>query len=43
MVKLFQEVTSSIKKAITKTQLDANKKLVNFYYNIGRPLEEKSS
>lgn len=43
MDKLFQEVTSSIKKAITKTQLDANKRLVNLYYNIGKTLEEKSS
>lgn len=45
--KSFQEVTSSIKNAITKTQLeimtDANKKLVNLYFNIGKMLEENSS
>lgn len=38
--KSFQEITSNIKNAITKTQLeimtDANKKLVNLYYNIGK-------
>lgn len=45
--KLFQEITSNIKNAITRTQLeimtDANKKLVNLYYNIGKMLEENSS
>lgn len=45
--KSFQEITSNIKNAITKTQLeimtDANKKLVNLYYNIGKMLEENSS
>lgn len=45
--KSFQEITSNIKKAITRTQLeimtDANKKLVNLYYNIGKMLEENSS
>ena len=45
--KLFQEITSSIKNAITNTQLeimtDANKKLVNLYFNIGKTLEENSS
>ncbi len=45
--KSFQEITSNIKNAITKTQLeimtDANKKLVNLYYNIGKTLEENSS
>lgn len=47
--KSVQEVTSSIKNAITKTQLeimiDANKKLVNLYYNIyniGKMIEENS-
>lgn len=44
--KSFQEITSSIKKAITKTQFeimtDANKKLVSLYYNIGKILEENS-
>ena len=36
--KSFQEITSSIKNAITNTQLeimtDANKKLANLYFNI---------
>lgn len=45
--KSFQEITSNIKNAITRTQLeimtDANKKLVNLYYNIGKMLEENSS
>ena len=45
--KSFQEITSSIKNAITNTQLeimtDANKKLVNLYFNIGKTLEENSS
>ena len=45
--KSFQEITSSIKNAITNTQLeimtDANKKLVNLYFNIGKILEENSS
>ena len=45
--KSFQEITSNIKKAITRTQLeimtDANKKLVNLYYKIGKMLEENSS
>lgn len=45
--KSFQEITSNIKNAITKTQLeimtDANKKLVNLYFNIGKILEENSS
>ena len=45
--KSFQEITSSIKNAITKTQLeimtDANKKLVNLYFNISKTLEENSS
>ena len=45
--KSFQEITSNIKNAITKTQLeimtDANKKLVNLYFNIGKTLEENSS
>ena len=44
--KSFQEITSSIKNAITNTQLeimtDANKKLVNLYFNIGKTLEENS-
>lgn len=44
--KSFQEITSSIKKAITQTQLeimtDANKKLVSLYYNIGKILKENS-
>lgn len=43
----FQEITNNIKNAITKTQLeimtDANKKLVNLYYNIGKVLEENSN
>ena len=43
----FQEITSNIKNAITRTQLeimtDANKKLVILYYNIGKMLEENSS
>ena len=45
--KTLQEIINSIKKAITKTQLeimnDANKKLVNLYYNIGKILEENSN
>ena len=45
--KSFQEITSNIKNAITKTQLeimtDANKKLVNLYFNIGKALEENSN
>ncbi len=45
--KSFQEITNNIKSVITKTQLeimvDANKKLVNLYYNIGKTLEENSS
>lgn len=45
--KSYQEITSNIKNAITRTQLeimtDANKKLVNLYYNIGKMLEENSS
>lgn len=45
--KSFQEITNIIKNAITRTQLeimtDANKKLVNLYYNIGKMLEENSS
>ena len=45
--KSFQEITSSIKNAITNTQLeimtDANKKLVNLYFNISKTLEENSS
>lgn len=45
--KSFQEITSNIKNVITRTQLeimtDANKKLVNLYYNIGKMLEENSS
>lgn len=45
--KSFQEITSNIKNAITRTQLeimtDANKKLVNLYYKIGKMLEENSS
>lgn len=45
--KSFQEITSNIKNDITKTQLeimtDANKKLVNLYFNIGKTLEENSS
>lgn len=45
--KSFQEITNNIKNAITKTQLeimaDANKKLVNLYFNIGKTLEENSS
>ena len=45
--KSFQEITSNIKNAITKTQLeimtDANKKLVNLYFNIGKTLEENSN
>lgn len=45
--KSFQEVTKDIKNEITKTQLeimtDANKKLVNLYYNIGKTLEINSS
>ena len=45
--KSFQEITSSIKNAITNTQLeimtDANKKLVNLYFNIGKTLDENSS
>ena len=45
--KSFQEVTDNIKSAITSTQLeimnDANKKLVNLYYNIGKTLEENSN
>lgn len=44
--KSFQEITSN-KNAITRTQLeimiDANKKLVNLYYKIGKMLEENSS
>lgn len=45
--KSFQEITNNIKNVITKTQLeimtDANKKLVNLYFNIGKTLEENSS
>ena len=45
--KSFQEIADSIKSAITNTQMeimnDANKKLVNLYYNIGKTLEENSN
>ena len=45
--KTFQEITNDIKSAITKTQLDimldANKRLVILYYNIGKILEENSN
>jgi len=45
--KSFQEIASNIKNAITRTQLeimtDANKKLVNLYFNIGKTLEENSN
>lgn len=45
--KSFEEITNNIKNAITKTQLeimiDANNKLVNLYYNIGKTLEENSN
>lgn len=44
--KSFQEITSNIKNDITKTQLeimtDANKKLINLYFNIGKTLYENS-
>ena len=44
--KSFVEVTNNIKSAITKTQLEiminANNKLVNLYYSIGKTLEENS-
>lgn len=45
--KSFQEITTNIKNEITKTQLEimanANNKLVNLYFNIGKTLEENSS
>ena len=45
--KSFQEITNSIKDAITNTQLEimsyANKRLVHLYYNIGKTLEENSN
>ena len=45
--KSFHKVANSIKNAITNTQFeimsDANKKLVNLYYNIGKTLEENSN
>ena len=45
--KSFQEVADSIKNTIINTQLeimsDANKKLVNLYYNIGKTLEQNSN
>ena len=45
--KSFQEVANSIKKVITNTQFeimsDANKKLVNLYYNIDKTLDENSN
>lgn len=44
--KSFQETSNIIKNEIQKTQLeimmDANNKLVNLYYNIGKILEENS-
>ena len=44
--KSFVEVTNNIKNEITKTRLEimvnANNKLVNLYYNIGKTLEENS-
>ncbi len=45
--KTFQEVANNIKNAIANTRFeimsDANKKLVNLYYNIGKTLEENSN
>ena len=43
----FQEITDNIKNEISKTQLEiminANTKLVNLYFYIGKILEENSS
>ncbi len=45
--KSFQEITNNIKNEISRTQLEimmnANAKLVNLYFNIGKTLEENSS
>ncbi len=44
--KSFQEITNNIKNEISKTQfeimMNANAKLVNLYFNIGKMLEENS-
>lgn len=44
--KSFKEISNCIKDMVTSTQLeimvDANAKLVNLYYNIGKVLEENS-
>ena len=40
--KTFQEITNNIKNMVSKTQLDimldANSKLINLYYNIGKTI-----
>lgn len=44
--KTFQEIANNIKNEVTKTQLEimmnANVKLVNLYFNVGKTLEEYS-
>lgn len=46
MLKMAQEIAKHIKNEISKTQLEiminANSKLVNLYFNIGKTLEENS-
>lgn len=45
--KSFQKITNNIKNEISKTQLEimknANAKLVNLYFNIGKTLEDNSN
>ena len=42
--KSFQEITNNIKNMVSKTQLDimldANSKLINLYYNIGKTISD---
>lgn len=42
----FQEISNNIKEMVSKTRLeimlDANSKLIELYFNIGKILEEKS-
>jgi len=44
---VYHKISGDIKKEITKTQLEimqnANMKLVNLYFNIGKVLEEQST
>lgn len=40
----FQEITNNVKNMVSKTQLDimldANSKLINLYYNIGKTISD---